>query len=91
MILYLVHDSTTNSYSHPLVGPDLQTVVHSLQTLNPSNLSSLSIFILTELTNLSELLLLHVYDERRSTPDIITSDFSFTPEKKFSITLPANI
>lgn len=60
MILYLVHDTEANTYSYPLVGPDLQTINQSLQTLNPENLKNLKVIKLDTINTPSDLLNIRV-------------------------------
>lgn len=68
MILYLIHDLQQNTYSHPLVGPDLGTVNQSLLQLNPENLSDLKVVVLDTLETLDDLLKLRVIDEHSIPP-----------------------
>lgn len=77
MILYLIHDLQQNSYSHPLVGPDLSTVKLSLKQLNPENLSNLKVVVLDTLETLEDLLSLKI-QKKSITTKILSSKKSST-------------
>lgn len=75
MILYLVKDLKKQSYSHPIVAPDIQTVEDAFKKLNPENLSDLQIVVLTNFTKLADLEKLQISKSKK-------------PLKKFKLKSP---
>lgn len=56
MLLYLVHDLEKSTYSYPIVGENLPTIIQSLEVLNPENLHSLSIIPLIDFSSIPHLI-----------------------------------
>lgn len=60
MLLYIVFDEQNQTYSQPLLAPDLPTAQHALNAINPENLNSLLIYPITTIVTPSDLLQLQV-------------------------------
>ncbi|UYD39240.1 MAG: hypothetical protein [Wigfec virus K19_170] len=78
-ILYLVFDSQKQTLSTPLLAPTLEIAQQSLNSLNPENLSSLSIHQLAILNSPLDLFLLSI-DETKTLPSNITGDAGHAPQ-----------
>lgn len=78
MILYVFYDSKNQTLSNPLLAPDLSTATHALSHLNPSNISDLSLHIISHLSHPLDLLLLEI-NPNKSLPDQLSRSAEVTP------------